>query len=946
MSHAESSELVATPDAAACELPKAYEPRAVEAAWYPRWCDAGLFHAADKTEKDGKGDGRKSFSIVIPPPNVTGALHMGHALNCTLQDIVVRLRRMQGYNVCWLPGTDHAGIATQNVVEKQLATEGVTRQQLGRDAFVQRVWDWKKQYGDRIVEQLQRLGASCDWSRQRFTLDDGCSRAVREVFVRLHERGLIYRGEYLINWCPRCHTALSDLEVEHEAHQGSLWHVRYPLTVPELSEDEATAHESPAPSPQPSAIIVATTRPETMLGDVAVAVHPDDERYQSLIGQRVILPLTGRTIPIIADQRVDRAFGTGAVKVTPAHDLNDVRIGNDHKLPRINIFTSEAAVNEHGGVFAGLDRFEARKKVVEGLEQLGLLEKTEPHAHNVGHCYRCKTVVEPSLSPQWFVKVQPLAAAASAAVRKGQTHFSPKSWEKTYFDWMERIEDWCISRQIWWGHRIPAWYCVKAGEAKGACPPLVARERPARCPQCGDTELRQDDDVLDTWFSSALWPFATFGWPDQTTALKTFYPTSLLITGFDILFFWVARMMMLGLHCMGEVPFHHVYFTPLVRDPLGQKMSKSKGNVIDPLAVIDRFGTDALRFTLAALSVQGRDIKLSEERIEGYKHFCNKLWNAARFLLLQLGAFEGDVAAQCGPDADPVETCDLALADRWILHQYQQTVRAVTKALEAYEFDTAAHCLYRFVWHELCDWYVEASKPRFRGGIAGRQATLKTLVDVFDGTLRLLHPFMPFISEELWQRLRVAVGGPAAWEGRRSLVVAAWPPVTKHPLYIKEAKLFDQLARIITAIRTIRSEHQIPPVQRLAVVLRTTDPTMQKVIGTHGTLLRELARLDRLEMRVSKVCEGPMAAAVVDGVEVYVPLRGLIDVDAERARLQKEIEKVEKTVQGVQATLANASFVERAPAEIVEAERERLAAAAAERQHLDAVLARLVTTQG
>lgn len=901
-------------------LPKGYEPQETEARWYPFWLKRRYFHA------DDKNDGRKSFSIVIPPPNVTGSLHMGHAFNMTLQDILTRTRRMQGYNTCWLPGTDHAGIATQNVVEKQLAQEGRDRHALGREAFVQRVLEWKKIYGERIVHQLQRLGASCDWDRQRFTMDDGLSRAVREVFVHLHQEGLIYRDTYLVNWCPRCHTALSDIEVDHEEMSGHLWHLRYPLVD--------NLHEG---------IVVVTTRPETMLGDTAVAVHPDDERYQGLVGKSLQLPLVGRTIPVIADHRVDRTFGTGAVKVTPAHDLNDFHLGSDHHLERINIFTPDAAINEAGGRFAGLDRYAARTAVLEALEQEGALVQTELHQHAVGHCYRCKTVVEPYLSLQWFVKTAPLAERAIQAVRQGKTRFFPRQWERTFFDWLERIQPWCISRQIWWGHRIPAWYCPNGTAANGAkqdggeaitggrCPPIVSRDAPKSCPTCGSTALTQDDDVLDTWFSSALWPFTTFGWPDQTMALKTFYPTTVLVTGFDIIFFWVARMMMLGLRFMGDVPFHHVYIHALVRDPLGQKMSKSKGNVIDPLEMMDRYGTDAFRFTLAAMAAQGRDVKLHEEQIGGYRNFCNKLWNAARFMDMQFGAERLD------RDHSP-DKADYSLADRWIQYQYQRVVYIVTRAIDAYEFDVAARTLYQFVWHEFCDWYLEAVKPVLQQtGSGERRAALHTLWHTFEGTLRLLHPFMPFITEELWQHLQRLCGGEAsvdaegeAREPKRSIVVAPWPTAAKRPVANRDVKAFDLLRNVISGIRMIRSQHQVAPAARVTAILRTEDTVVQKMLGVQSHYIRSLAKLDRFELRITRLREPGTAVTVVDHCEVAVPLAGVIDFAAEQERLSRAIAKAAGAIETLEKKLANAHFVERAPEEVVEADRQRLAQTEAE----------------
>ncbi len=887
---------------ASTEMPKAYEPRNYEAKWYPFWLSRNYFHAKDTP------DAGKPFSVVIPPPNVTGALHMGHAFNTTLQDILVRFRRMQGYNVCWLPGTDHAGIATQNVVEKAMALEGVDRHQIGREKFVERVWDWKEQYGDRIVSQLQRLGASCDWERQRFTMDEGLSKAVQEVFYRLHQEGFIYRGEYLINWCPRCRTALSDLEVEHEDIPGHLWKIRY--------------QQVDGGSP----LVIATTRPETLFGDTAVAVHPDDERYAQVVGKTLRLPLTDREIPVISDHRVDPKFGSGVVKITPAHDHNDFAIGNDHQLPRINILTPAALLNEHAGKFANLAVEEARRQVVAALVEADLLVSEEEHEHSVGHCYRCKTIVEPYLSLQWFVSTKKLAKKAADAVKQGKTEIFPRQWQATYLDWMKRIQDWCISRQIWWGHRIPAWYCpnaVRRGEheRKDACPPVVDRGRPEVCPQCGSKDLVQDEDVLDTWFSSALWPFSAFGWPEQTAALKNFYPTSVLVTGFDIIFFWVARMMMMGIRFMGEVPFRQVYIHALVRDPLGKKMSKSKGNVIDPLELMDRYGTDALRFTLAAFAAQGRDIRISDKRVAGYRNFCNKLWNVTRFFLLR-----------CTDEkVDPEMIYDkrsLSLADKWLLNRYQHAIKEVTSALDGYNFDAAASALYRFVWGELCDWYIEAIKPQLIDSKGNSPATRHTLWIVLEGVLKLLHPFMPFITEELWQRVRelsISASPDAAGIPKESIVVAPWPEADKRAPYANDAKQFAILADVVTAIRTIRSEHNLNPTAPLVVLIYTPEAKLQKLIGSHGSLIRSLSRSSRLELRIAPLHEPGLAIELVHDIEVGVQLTGLVDFAAERERLEKEITRVSKATSSTEAKLADKQFVERAPKQVVKAAREQLA---------------------
>ncbi|HYX92103.1 MAG TPA: valine--tRNA ligase, partial [Myxococcaceae bacterium] len=743
------------------ELSKAYDPTDVEPRWYGFWTERDYFRADPSSAKP-------PYSIVLPPPNVTGSLHLGHALTATLQDILIRWKRMSGHECLWLPGMDHAGIATQMVVERELQkSEGKSRHDLGRTAFLERVWQWKEKYGARIGEQHKVLGASLDWSRERFTMDPGLSPAVREVFVRLYEEGLIYRAQRLINWCPSCRTALSDLEVEHEEQQGSLWHIAYPVKGSDRR------------------LVVATTRPETMLGDTAVAIHPDDPRYAGLAGQTAILPLVEREIPIIADpQLVNMEFGTGVVKVTPAHDFNDYETGLRHRLPMVSIFDEAARTNANAGPFAGLDRLEARRRVLEALAERGLLVKEEPHALSVGTCQRCGTVVEPMLSPQWFVKIEPLAKPAIAAVEEGRTHFVPESWTQVYFHWMRHIHDWCISRQIWWGHQIPAWYCRACSpdlRDLSRVRPIVAREQPARCEECGGGELVQDPDVLDTWFSSALWPFSTLGWPKDTPELRTFYPTSVMETGHDIIFFWVARMMMMGLHFMGEVPFRTVYLHAMVRDEKGEKMSKVKGNVIDPLDVVrgapaeqlppairnkfpqgmPAFGADALRFTLAALTQQGRDIKLSLDRVAGYKAFVNKLWNAARFALMNLGDFRADDT--------PIEERPLSLADRWIVSRLDRAIAETQLALDEFRFSDGASVLYQFLWYELCDWYIELSKIALNAGDAtARDAARATLVFSLDHVLRLLHPFMPFVTEEIWQKLPMQ----RDWE---SIMIAQYP---------------------------------------------------------------------------------------------------------------------------------------------------------------------------
>lgn len=873
------------------ELAKGYEPFEVEKKWYAEWLNKKYFHPDLSSP-------RKPYSIVIPPPNVTGALHMGHALNNTLQDILCRWKRMSGENVLWMPGTDHAGIATQNVVERQLTAEGMDRHDLGREAFIERVWKWKGESGGQIIGQLKRLGASCDWDRERFTMDEGLSKAVRTVFVRLYNEGLIYRANRLINWCPRCHTALSDIEVEHEEKNGHLWHIRYPVIG------------------QPGRfLVVATTRPETMLGDTAVAVHPEDERYKDLHGAKVLLPLLNREIPVVADEYVDREFGTGVVKITPAHDFNDFEVGARHNLENINIFDESGVINEAGQQYEGMDRFAARARIIEDLEAAALLEKIDEHSLSVGGCYRCKTVVEPYLSLQWYVKVGPLADRAMKAVKDGKTRILPKHWENTYFDWMENIRDWCISRQIWWGHRIPAWFCDKCGKI------TVAMEDPAVCPDCGSDRLRQETDVLDTWFSSALWPFSTMGWPEKTPELKQFYPTSCLVTGFDILFFWVARMMMMGLHFMDEVPFKDVYIHALVRDASGQKMSKSKGNVIDPLTVIDQFGTDAFRFTLAAFAAQGRDIKLSEERISGYRNFCNKIWNAARFTMMNLEGF--------APDNVVFEELALSETDEWILHRLNETADETGRALDEYRFNEAAMTLYQFTWNEFCDWYLEFSKQDLYGTDPVRKATTQYILwMVLENLLRLLHPFIPFITEEIWQSLPkgercFSRGSGGDWSA--SIMLAPYPMKREDWNFEDAAERMSQIMEVISAIRTIRGEMEVPPSREINVLISASSQASEDLAKLFENKIKALARVK--ELIIGQNLEKPENASVqpAGAFQIFVPLKGLVDVAEEEKRLLKEIAKLDKEVEIFSKKLENPSFIDRAPADIVEKEKSKLA---------------------
>jgi len=857
-------------------LEKVYNPHDIEEKWYTFWEAQGLFRADAESSKP-------PYSIVIPPPNITGSLHMGHALNNTLQDILIRAKRMQGYNALWMPGTDHAGIATQNVVERMLAAEGTDRHALGREAFIQRVWQWKAQSGGRIISQLKRLGCSCDWSRERFTMDAGLSAAVREVFVRLYEEGLIYKGDYIINWCPRCQTALADLEVEHEAKDSYLYHIKYPLA-------DDGGH-----------LTVATTRPETLLGDTAVAINPNDPRYIRFHGATVLLPVLGRRLPVITDEYVDMEFGTGALKVTPAHDLNDFQIAARHNLPAVRVIDDRGRMTVEAGKYQGMDRFACREKILKDLKADGLLEKVEKYVHGVGHCYRCRTVVEPMLSKQWFVSVKPLADAAVAAVQDGRIRIIPAMWEKTFFEWMHNIRDWCISRQIWWGHRIPAWNCPDCGAL------VVARETPAACPKCHGANLQQEEDVLDTWFSSALWPFSTLGWPEQTPELRLFYPTSVLITAFDILFFWVARMMMMGLHFMQDVPFREVYIHALVRDAEGQKMSKSKGNVVDPLEIMDKYGTDAFRFSLAAFAAMGRDVRLSEERIAGYRNFVNKIWNASRFTLMNLADYQAE-------RDDPLP---LTVAERWILSRLQAVIQAVTDSLDSYNFDQAAHHLYQFAWHEFCDWYVELIKPALYDShnAAVRFHTQRVLWEVLSALLRLLHPFMPFVTEEIWHKLPGTQG---------SIMVAPFPVAQPQLLDAAAEEEMTLLMGVITAVRNLRGEMNIPPSTKAPVQFYSSSAQALAVLASHAKSLEILAKIDGLAFNPEGARPQAAAKAVVDDVEIYLPLAGLIDFAEEDRRLSKELEKIGKELTTAQRKLANEDFVAKAPAAVVAKEKERV----------------------
>ena len=852
------------------ELPKTYDPKAVEDKLYSFWNDSGFFHAEVNPKK-------KPYTIVIPPPNVTGQLHMGHAFDETLQDILIRTKRMQGYEALWMPGTDHAGIATQIKVEENLRKEeGKTRYDLGREEFLKRVWDWKHKFGNRIISQLKKLGSSCDWERERFTMDEGCSKAVREVFVNLYNKGLIYKGHRIINWCPHCATALSDAEVEYETQPGKLWHIRYPLA--DGSGD----------------LVVATTRPETFMGDTGVAVNPNDERYKHLIGKTCILPIMNREIPIFGDEYVDMEFGTGCVKVTPCHDPNDFEMGQRHNLEQILVFNEDATVNANGGKYEGMDRYECRKAVVKDLEEGGYLVKIEDHEHNVGTCYRCGTTVEPMTSAQWFVKMAPLAKPAMDVVNEGKTRFVPDRFSKTYLRWMENVHDWCISRQLWWGHRIPAFYCDDCGEM------TVSKTDVHTCPKCGGTHIRQEEDVLDTWFSSALWPFSTLGWPDKTKELDYFYPTSTLVTGYDIIFFWVARMIFSGVEHMGETPFKTVYIHGLVRDAQGRKMSKSLGNGIDPLEVIDQYGADALRFTLATGNSPGNDMRFSDERVQASRNFCNKIWNASRFIQMNL-TIDKDKAVQL--------PADLALEDKWIVSKFNTLVADVTRNIDQYELGLAASKLNDFIWENFCDWYIEIAKTRLQTGDENVQ---KVLCYVLSGAMQLLHPFMTFITETIWQALPHE--GP-------SVMVSSWPEYDEKLNFSVEEAQMESLMDAVRAIRNRRAEMNVPPSKKAKVLILTEK---KDTFSAGAGFFPKLAYASEIELIDAVPADAAKMASVVTGdAQIYMPMGDLIDFEAERARLGKEKSKVEADIDFVMKKLNNPKFVDKAPEKVVAAEREK-----------------------
>ena len=846
------------------ELAKAYEPKEVEDRIYDFWMKGKYFHA----EVDPK---KKPYTIVIPPPNITGQLHLGHAMDETLQDTLIRWRRMQGYSALWLPGTDHASIATEAKIVEAMRKEGITKEEIGREKFLERAWAWKDQYGGRIVEQLKKLGSSCDWDRLRFTMDEGCNKAVNHVFKKLYDKGLIYRGERIINWCPHCKTSISDAEVVFEEKEGSFWHLRYPLS-------DGSGY-----------IELATTRPETMLGDTAVAVHPDDERYKALVGKTVILPLVNKEIPIIADSYVEQDFGTGVVKITPAHDPNDFEVGLRHNLPVINVMDDGGVINENGGKYAGMPALEARKQIVKDLDEAGFLIKIEPIKHNVGTCYRCGTVVEPRVSTQWFVKMEPLAKPAIDAVKDGDIRFIPERMDKVYYNWMENIKDWCISRQLWWGHQIPAWYC-ECGET------IVSETVPTVCPKCGGTHLTRDPDTLDTWFSSALWPFSTLGWPDNTEELKYFYPTNTLVTGYDIIFFWVARMIFSGLEHMGEVPFNTVFFHGLIRDAQGRKMSKSLGNGVDPLDVISVYGADALRFTLVTGNSPGNDLRFSEEKVSASRNFANKIWNAARFILMNIE----------GKDIDCALPKKLYTSDKWILNRFNNVTAAVTENLEKFELGMAVSKLYDFIWDDFCDWYIELAKIRMNGADEeSADSARRVLVWTMSNTLKLLHPFMPYITEEIWQTL------PHDGE---ALIVAKWPEYDEALSFPQEAKDLENVMALIRAIRTRRNEMNVPPSKKAHIYIDTAHPAPYEEASE---FIARLAYGSKVEIGTGFDVQGAVTA-VTDDAKALLPMDDLVDKAAETARLNKELANAQKQLDTVKAKLANEKFTSKAPQNVID----------------------------
>ncbi|WP_027307682.1 valine--tRNA ligase [Caloramator sp. ALD01] len=860
-------------------IAKNYDPKEFEERLYNEWLEKGYFTPKVDREK-------KPFTIVMPPPNITGQLHMGHALDNTLQDALIRWKRMQGYETLWLPGEDHASIATEVKVEAELAKKGINKKEIGREEFLKHVWDWTHTYRERIKKQLQKMGASCDWTRERFTMDEGLNKAVREVFVRLYNKGLIYRGNRIINWCPRCMTALSDAEIEYQEKQGNLWHIKYPVK----DSDEY--------------IVIATTRPETMLGDVAVAVNPNDERYKHLIGKTLILPLVNREIPIIADEYVEMEFGTGAVKITPAHDPNDFEVGQRHNLEQIVVMNDNGTMNELAGKYAGLDRYDARKQIVNDLQELGLLVKIEEHNHNVGAHDRCGTTVEPLLSKQWFVKMKPLAEPAIEAVKNGEVEFVPERFAKVYFNWMENIQDWCISRQLWWGHRIPVWYCQDCGEV------IVSSDEPDVCQKCGSSNLKQDEDVLDTWFSSALWPFSTLGWPDKTEDLEYFFPTDVLVTGYDIIFFWVARMIFSAINEMGSVPFKHVLVHGIVRDSQGRKMSKSLGNGIDPLEIIDKYGADALRFTLVTGNSPGNDMRFYMERVEASRNFANKIWNASRFMLMN---YDEELVNRYKSEANDIRNT----ADRWILSRINEVAKEVTDNLNKFELGIAAQKIYDFIWSELCDWYIELVKPRLYGDDEKSKAAAQiTLIEVLKDSLKLLHPFMPFITEEIYKHIT---------DETPSITIAKWPEFREDRNYQEDMKSMEYVIDAIRAIRNIRAEMNVPNSRRAKIMIIPSNEAAKKAFEDGAVYFEKLAFASEVVFIGENEIPKDAVSQVTEGAQIYMPLEDLIDKQKEIERLTKEKEKLEKEVERAEGKLNNPNFVAKAPQKLVDEEKEKLA---------------------
>ncbi len=887
------------------DIDKVYNPKVIEDKWQKNWEDNRYSHAEPV-------NGKETYSIVIPPPNVTDKLHLGHALNNTIQDVLIRFKRMQGYITEWMPGTDHAGIATQNVVERKIAAEqGKTRQDLGREAFLEEIWKFKEEKGGTIIEQLKKIGCSCDWDRERFTMDDGLSRAVSEVFIRLYEKGLIYRGKYIINWCPRCQTALSDEEAEHEDVDGNLWYIRYP---------EKDGSES---------VVVATTRPETMLGDVAVAVNPEDKRYGGLIGKTLILPIINREIPVIADDFVDPAFGTGAVKVTPAHDPNDFEIGIRHNIDPINIMHGDGTMNENAGEdYIGLTREEAREKVVRTLKQQGLLVKIEDHSHAVGHCYRCHTVTEPYLSSQWFVSMKKLAEPAIEVVKNGRIKFHPERWSKVYLNWMENIRDWCISRQLWWGHRIPVYYCESCDNI------MVSKEPVIKCDACGSSEIRQDPDVLDTWFSSWLWPFSTFGWPEEKAELAAFYPTNTLSTASEIIFFWVARMVMAGMEFMGDIPFSQVYIHGTVRDETGRKMSKSLGNGVDPLEVVQSHGADALRYSIIAITAQGQDVFITypgpgEKNKNDFntfdigRNFANKIWNASRFIF--------NLTGEC---IEPVENIQMELADRWIISKYNRAIKQITELLESFRFNDAAHLIYDFIWHDFCDWYLEIIKPRVAYSGEEKAFVLRNAAQILAGSMQLLHPIMPYITEEIWQRLVSVIGG----EHVPSIMISQWPSADSSLIDKKAEDRMEAVKSVIGTIRNIRNEMNVPPGEKADVVIVPADEDTHRLFFENSSYILDLASVNNLKLDKKAARPPKSAAGISEKSEVFVLLEGLLDFEHEKARFIKEIDRRKKFISGIEKKLSNQNFLSKAPKEVIQKERCKLSDS---RQELEKLITNL-----